>query len=157
MGGALRAVPDGSVRRALLHRFPYLSLYGILPSGLDLVEIGYYEGGGFLAIDQHGGSTLIAGEPLVSPDSQRFATLSLDLEAEYQPNVNEIWRLRAGTLRLELAVRSDEWGPSEARWRDSATVEFLQNFPTADVGTYRQQRARLVLDHDGWSLQHIPP
>lgn len=74
-----------------------------------------------------------------APGGRRFAAEWLDLEAGYQDNVIEIWRVDGDDdSALELAVRADDWGPSDLIWRDSVTLGFVQNFPTSEIGAYRK-------------------
>jgi hypothetical protein len=52
--------------------------------------------------------------------------------------------------RLELSIRSDEWGPSDAAWINTVTIAFTQNFePFGD----RKETARLRLTPSGWSFE----
>jgi hypothetical protein len=127
--------------------------------GLDLevVRVQYYEGGRYLLLSPDGGRTMAAGVPVVAPDSSGFFTVSLDLEAEYDPNVIEVWSMRGGSPRLEIAVSSDEWGPSEARWMDSATIEFLRTFPFEAAGQHRLARTRLQRTPSGWMFEPLEP
>ncbi|HEX5831154.1 MAG TPA: hypothetical protein VFY16_09245 [Gemmatimonadaceae bacterium] len=125
------------------------------PRQLDVVEVARYEGGGYLVLDRNGAQTWIARAPVASPDGRRFVALSFDLEAGYQPNVIEVWRVEDGSPRLEIAVRSDDWGPSDARWRDNATITFVQNFPryTDEGYGYDRRPVRLVRRARGWMLE----
>jgi hypothetical protein len=125
--------------------------------GLELVKVQYYEGGPYLLLSAGGGRTIVAGVPVVAPDSSGFFTTSLDLEAEYDPNVIEVWSMQSGSPRLELAVRSEEWGPSEARWVDSATIEFLRTFPFEAAGQHRTAKARLQRSPRGWMFEPLEP
>jgi hypothetical protein len=125
------------------------------PAGdqLDLVRVGYYEGGSYMLVERDGVHVAVAGPPTFSPDGSRFASLSMDLEAEYDPNVVQVWRLNRGHPRLEIAITSDEWGPSDALWVGADTLRFTQNFPTDSIGVYRKQHAELIRNERGWTFQ----
>ena len=123
------------------------------PTGqFQLVEVGYYEGGAYMLVEPDGVHILVAGPPTFSPDSSRFPSLSMDLDAGYNPNEVQIWRVHNGHPRLEFAVTSGEWGPSNAEWAGSDTLYFEQKFPTSSIRVYRTQRARLVYSGRGWTL-----
>ena len=133
----------------LLHRYRgYLA-----PLNAHLVERGRYEGGSYLLVFPGGALVDVAGPPLLSPDSARFAAWNLDLVAEYDPNVLQVWRRTPGAARLELAIESQEWGPSEVRWIDQATVAFLQTFPTDDPNANVQRPVQLRLRHGRWMVE----
>lgn len=123
------------------------------PAGrFQLVDVRYYEGSAYMLVEPDGVHILVAGPPTFSPDSSRFASLSMDLEAEYNPNEVQVWRVDRDHPRLEFAITSGEWGPSNAVWAGSDTLYFEQHFPTAKLDVYRTQRARLVHGGQGWTL-----
>jgi hypothetical protein len=124
---------------------------GVLPHGYDLVEVRHYERREYLVVDRMGlQKRYVVGEPGLSPDRERVVATSLDLVAGIRPNALEIWRLEDRFARLELSIRSDEWGPSDAAWVDAATIAFTQNFkPFGD----RKETARLRLTPSGWSFE----
>lgn len=133
----------------VLHRYR-----GPVPAlGAHLVERSFYEGGGYLLVYPGGAPVFVAGPPLVSPDSTRFVTWQQDLVAEYDPNVIQVWRRTPAAARLELAIASEDWGPSEVRWLDATTVAFVQNFPAEDVERPAQRAARLMLRAGRWMAE----
>lgn len=124
---------------------------GGLPHGFDLVEVRYYERREYLIIDRTGlQKQHLVGEPVLSPDRERVVATSLDLVAGIRPNALEIWRLEDRFARLEVSIRSNEWGPSDATWIDATTIAFTQNFgPFGD----RRETARMRLTPSGWSFE----
>ena len=124
---------------------------GVLPHGYDLVEVRHYERRDYLSVDRTGlQKHTLVGEPVLSPDRERVVATSLDLVAGIRPNALEIWRLDDRFARLELSIRSYEWGPSDATWIDTSTIVFTQNFePFGD----RKETARLRLTPSGWSFE----
>lgn len=125
--------------------------------GLEVIDVTYYEGGHVLLMSSDGSRVAAAGVPVVAPDSSGFFATSLDLEAEYDPNVIEVWVVKGGRPRLAIAVRSEEWGPSKARWRDSQTIDFVRTFPMDLAGRHREARARLRRTADGWTFEPLEP
>jgi len=125
---------------------------GVLPHEYDLVEVRYYERRQYLIIDRTGRHQRhLVGEPVVSPDQRRVVATSLDLVAGIRPNALEIWRLEDQFApQLELSIRSDDWGPSDATWIDAATIAFTQSFePFGD----RKETARLRFTPSGWLFE----
>ncbi|HEX2095340.1 MAG TPA: hypothetical protein VHG28_23290, partial [Longimicrobiaceae bacterium] len=73
--------------------------------GYHLVEVGFYEGGGFVLVSAAtGDETHLHGSPVVSPDRARFVAVSVDLVAGYDPNGIQVWRLTGAGPRLEWGV-----------------------------------------------------
>ena len=121
-----------------------------------LIELLRYEGGSYLLVDDStGASTRIPGPPIVSPDSIRFATLSWDVGADYDPNLIEIWRIEQRKPKREFSHESETWGPSDAVWQDSANVEFVENSGDSPIGPFRRVRARLSRQGFTWTLSSI--
>lgn len=133
----------------VLHRYR-----GRIPGlGADLVERSFYEGGAYLLIFPGGAPIGVAGPPLLSPDGTRFVTWQMDLVAEYDPNILQIWRRTPGGARLELAVTSEDWGPSDVEWLDGASLRFRQNFPNEDINDPTQRVATLRLRDGRWVVE----
>lgn len=124
---------------------------GVLPHAYDLIEVRHYERREYLIIDRSGRQKrYLVGKPVVSPDRLRVVATSLDLVAGIRSNALEIWRLEDRFARLELSIRSNEWGPSDATWIGAATIAFTQNFkPFGD----RKETALLRLTPSGWSFE----
>ena len=67
-----------------------------------VIFIGRYEGTSWMLVDAESGHrTALQAPPIVSPDHQRFVTISMDLDASYNPNSVRIWVMAAGAPRLE--------------------------------------------------------
>lgn len=150
-GGRTHEIADGFAPEALPLRAAYRG--PVRPWALDLVEVTLDEQAGFYLVNRYGTAAFLAGRPIVAPDSQRFAVSALDLEAGYQENVVEVWRVERDSPTLELAISSEQWGPSDLVWRDAQTLEFVQNFPTAEVGVYRSVPALLRQANGRWLLE----
>jgi hypothetical protein len=157
------ALPKGQpaiFRNDLREGDPWLTYRyaGTVPElSLEVVEVSYYESGHLLLLSPNGGRVAVAGVPVVAADSTAFYTTSLDLEAEYDPNVIEVWTMRGGSPRLQIAVRSEEWGPSDATWKDRMTIEFQRTFPLDTSGVQRKAKARLQRTDRGWAFEPLEP
>ena len=91
-----------------------------------LVHAHLYEGTGYLLVSHRTGDMLrIHAPPIFSPDGNRFATASEDLESRYNPNEIQIWRIGESAIVLEWSLAPAEnpvviapgaWGPKNLRW-----------------------------------------
>lgn len=100
------------------------------PLGSVLVHVLYWEGSGYYLVLLNSGDTVrLDAPPLLSPDGKRFATVSRDLEAGYDPNRLRIYRVAEDNVVLERSLEAEggQWGPSAAEWMGSDTVRFLRN------------------------------
>ncbi|HEV2150444.1 MAG TPA: hypothetical protein VGR37_23795 [Longimicrobiaceae bacterium] len=140
--------------RTVLHRYA-----GWIPEiGHHLVQLSFYEGGGWLLVDgETTNQVQVLGPPVVAPDRSRFAATSVDLEAGYDPNGIQVWSMAQGFPRLEWGVDGGStWGASDAAWIDANTVEFTRHVnTTGDPEQTRTIRTRLVLGEDGITLRSV--
>ena len=106
-------------------------------SQYHLVELQFYEGGGYLLINERSGwKTFSNGVPIASPDGERLAAGNVDLEAEFSPTTIQVWRVAADTLVLEwehdlLAARAENdsvWGPGGLRWTGPAEIVVTKEY-----------------------------
>jgi hypothetical protein len=71
--------------------------------------------------------------------------------------VLQIWRRTPGGARLELALQSELWGPTDVHWLDGATIRFRQAFPTDDPNAPTTASAELRWSSGRWtSALRIP-
>ena len=97
-------------------------------AGWFVVQKQYYEGSEYLVInDSTGERTTIPNRPLLAPDRERFAVLSLDLEAGYGPNVLQVWSLGGDGPERVWQTEPDAWGPADGDWADATTLRFTQH------------------------------
>jgi hypothetical protein len=130
-------------------RYEYRS---VLPdTEFHVVAIFFYEGTAFEIVGPRGKARL-AGAPVVSPDHRRVLSVSKDLYAGFNPNAVEIWNIEKGFPRLELSLRSDEWGPDNARWVNAQTVEFGQTSLNEKDLEQERKGAHLHYSEGGWSF-----
>jgi hypothetical protein len=127
--------------------------------GYFLVKADLYEGRAFLLVnDKTGNKTWLKGPPVVSPDNKRFVTASMDLEAGYNPNEIQVWRLEPSGPELESSANfGEQWGPSDPVWTDAETISFKKNvFDPGSPGQLLSTPAILRRKGNQWEL-HIPP
>lgn len=153
-GGGSLSLEDDATEGERFVRYRYA---GRLPEiGQHLVQMGFYEGGGWLLVSaETTDQTHVIGPPVVAPDRSRFVAASVDLEAGYDPNGIQVWSLARGFPRLEWGLDGgDAWGASDAVWIDAGTVEFTRHVnTTGDPDRTRRIRTRLVLAEDGITLR----
>lgn len=137
-------------------RFVAYESHGLFESlRAHLIEVSFYEGGAYMLIhDRTGDTTWVAGPPVISPSGDRFAVGSVDLVAEYDPTILQIYRVRAERFRKEFEVEPADWGPSDLRWIAEDTLEFQQNVLGEEL-EYEQHPARVVRSGSEWVLDLI--
>ena len=136
-------------------RYVYASYQRALDA--HVVDVRYYEGGGALVVsDSTGRKTYLADLPRLSPDSVRFAVVSFDLEAGYEPNRVEIWRPGADSLVSEFAHDfGTAAGPDSAVWRSADTLSFVRTrYVTFD--SYERTPSRLIRRNGAWRIEPPP-
>jgi hypothetical protein len=123
------------------------------------IHILQYEGSGAYLIvdDSTGDSTIVFGMPVVSPDAKRFAWTSRAGEANYNSSLIEVWGMVGRRPIKEFSFESETWEPSDAVWRDSATIDFLENTHSSPGDPYIQTPARLNRTGTTWILYASPP
>lgn len=127
--------------------------------GFHLVQIGRYEGGSWLLVDARTtGQTPILGPPAVSPGRTRFAAASVDLEAGYDPNGLQVWRLVDGAPRLEWGLDGgDSWGASDPVCRGEGELDFTRHDRAPDPSQSVPTRMRLTLSGVGLQIRPANP
>lgn len=97
----------------------------LVDSPYHRIEVGSYEGGDFLLVDERSGLHLaVDADPVLSPDGRHFASASFDLEAGFVANRVSIWRVTdpspsASAIplpNLEWRLEPEHWGPREVKW-----------------------------------------
>ena len=138
----------------------YRAVYvGFRPGlGLHVIEQRFYEGGTYAVYhDRTGREATLPGPPVASPDGRRFLSASLDLEAGYDPNRLEIWRVEAAGLHCEAVIDGeDRWGPDSVAWIGPDAVQFARVALEQRTLDRRSTRERIVRSGTGWALQSSP-
>ena len=143
------SIVDGGGHRHYLYRGRRAGL------GVHVVELSYYEGGTHLVYHERTGQEeTVPGPPLPSPDGRRFASASIDLEAGYDPNRLEIWRVEPSGLHRELVVDGeDAWGPDSVRWVSPSVVRFTRVVLEQPDMARRTSTRRLVRTGARWTMR----
>jgi hypothetical protein len=126
--------------------------------GYFLVKADLYEGRAFLLVnDKTGGKTWLKGPPVISPDNRRFVTTSMDLEAGYNPNEIQVWRLAPSGPELEYSANfGEQWGPSGPSWKNKDTISFKKNvLHPGSPDQFLSTPALLQWKENQWEI-HIP-
>lgn len=101
------------------------------------VEAFFWEASGSLLIDAPTGEqTELWGAPVVAPGGQRFATASYDLDADYNPNGIQIWRVASRAPKLEWQQVLTTWGPSNVAWIDDSTLLVTAGFGARNLAAH---------------------
>ena len=136
----------------------YRYLHVIPEIQFDVVEISYWEGNGYMIISPIGSQRQIIGPPVLSPDQHRLLATSIDLRSGYNPNGLEIFNVERGYSFVELSLRTDQWGPTDAVWIDADTIEFTQILlDDKGLNEYTREGARLRRTLSGWSFEPAEP
>lgn len=155
-GGGALALGNDATEGERFVRYRYRAL---LPEiAQHLVQVDFYEGGGWLLVDAVGThQTHLLGPPVVAPGRGRFVATSVDLEAGYDPNGIQVWSMARGFPRLEWGLDGgDAWGASDAVWVDDRTVELTRHVATTgNPDEIRKIRTRLVLGEDAVTLRPV--
>ncbi len=128
--------------------------------GFHLLELHFYEGHAFLLVNAVSGRrTLVPGLPVPAPGGARLVVTSVDLDAEYNPTVIQIWTAQPGPLRLEWEFNPLElqggvppqsrWGLSHPRWLHPDSIEVRTHYSGGRLGRVRH----VVHTTDGWVLR----
>ena len=153
-GGGALALGNDATEGGRFVRYRYRAL---LPEiAQHLVQVDFYEGGGWLLVDAASThQTHLIGPPVIAPGRGRFVATSVDLEAGYDPNGIQVWSLARGFPRLEWGLDGgDAWGASDAAWIDDRTVEFTRHVATTgNPDEIEKIRTRLVLGEDAVTLR----
>ena len=87
------------------------------------VQLG--EGNYYLLVNKRDGNqTKIDDLPVISPGCDEFITCSEDLDANYNPNRMQIWKLYNGQSILTQTL---DMAPSDAKWVNSNTIKFTEH------------------------------
>ena len=126
-----------------------------------VLHILQYEGSGAYLIvdDSTGDSTIVFSKPIASPDGKRFVLTSLDLIAGHNANMIEVRRVVGRKPEKEFSYDTDTsdepWGPSDAVWRDSATMDFIKNSSIDPSEPYIKTPGRLIRIGTTWTPSEL--
>lgn len=123
-----------------------------------MLYVGFNQGDQYLAI--HGKSaqqSVLRGYPVLAPDQQHFATMSVDMLAGFNPNVVEIWQMNGGEFKKLASIKGEKWGPDGLRWINPKLLEVKKvcNNPDPEHQEIILQCGIVMVapGKDGWALQ----
>jgi hypothetical protein len=124
--------------------------------GGHLIAVSYYEGGGWLFVNEEDGAQYrLLGVPELAPGGRHFAVASLDLVASNNPNRLEIWR-KGGTLRRVFSLDGGfDWGPTSVQWVSADSLTFWRAWSEGISGgqiTYDSTQVVVTRSRAGWSV-----
>ena len=121
--------------------------------GYHLVHAHLHEGTGYLLVSHRTGDMVrIQAPPIFSPDGNRFATASEDLESRYNPNEIQIWRIGESAIVLEwnlepagnpVVIAPGAWGPKNLRWISPTEIRVQR--VTVDPDTFTRTEGEDVV------------
>lgn len=133
---------------------------GVLnPTQLAVVIVGRWEGRQVLLVSLKDGTTYdVDGVPLVSPDQKRVLVHSMDIDANYDANIIAIYHVVGSRLEKEFTLSGDgrdseQWGPTDVRWRPSSEIEFLRVTHSSDSSGYSREPWELIKKGKNWAAQ----
>ena len=119
-----------------------------------LLHVQYYEGDQILLVNNFNGSDYyVNAPPVISPDHNFLATASFDLEAGYNPNELNIWRVGSDSIRMVYSIEPGDWGPTDLIWLNNDTISFTKNVLTVNDGDSLREIHTVVLRDSMWVLQ----
>ena len=163
-GDTLRIVGTGRVTAVLVDDTTEGDGYRILRydgriagSPFHGVRQGFHEGRGYLLVHERTARQVrVDARPVASPSGRWLATVSLDLEAAFDPNALGILAPDADSVTSVYRVEPTRWGPDSIVWRGDDTLVVVQRWTTdSGPGKYERREARVVHEGAGWILQ--PP
>lgn len=105
---------------------------------LVLVEIVYFEGGGYELVSRKNGKTYsVFNAPHFSPDLKHFVTFNADLVAGFEENGFEVWATYDGDPERMLKVSPEDWAPKSVNWLGNGMFE-LQRYTLDYEGTMEE-------------------
>ncbi len=131
----------------------------IKDKGYFLIRYSGYEWGGFFLInDRTGAKTELFGQPVFSPDRNRFITVSMDLCPREMANAIRIYRFDPeGTTLVFDEDFEDAWGPSDPVWLNNDTIRFTKNTAESLCTETRSSTAFLIIKDNKWVLLDTLP
>lgn len=86
-------------------------------------QIGYEWGNPLLISTRDGRQLEIDAEPIFSPDGKRFVTVSMDLDAGFDPNRIKVFDIIDGMGVQTFVSEPEDWGPLSAEWLSNEKIK----------------------------------
>ncbi|RPD38292.1 hypothetical protein [Chitinophaga barathri] len=104
--------PEGERIYEFLHYLPGLKSTMVISVGDEMFS--------YMLIHTGTGNVLeTIGEPQFSPDMQRFICSNADLDAHFNPNGFELFRVKGNKIIKVQSALPEKWGPVIIKWRDA--------------------------------------
>ncbi|WP_444944019.1 hypothetical protein ACJJIK_01975 [Microbulbifer sp. ZKSA006] len=98
-----------------------------ITDNLLLIHQQFWEAHAYILLDLSNGSELpIAGYPLLSPHGGYLFVAEQDLDAGFNENALQVYRLSENTLDLLYELKPENWGPDQAYWTTENTVSLTK-------------------------------
>lgn len=112
-----------------------------------IVRVQYYEGGGYLVINENSGEMVHIIDPLVVSPSKKYAIAgNCDLVAGYTFNGIELYEIQNNNLVLVGKKELEGWGPKKLYWQNDSTLIGERNvFDGSSSGMESTERLKLIL------------
>ncbi|MAV90721.1 MAG: hypothetical protein CL676_04825 [Bdellovibrionaceae bacterium] len=129
----------------------YFFLYYYKENGLYLIEVLYYEGTGFLLVQQDTGATYhLFSPPVFGPEKHQFATASMDLEAGYNPNGIQIWQKKGLQWTKSFEQVYTDFGVSNPHWDSKTHLSFQKYTWNGADGKVAKGELKLSFQNSQW-------
>ncbi len=92
-----------------------------------LIHKQYWEGNSYIAMSLLNGIKIpLEGYPAMSPNNKLMIVAELDLEAEYNPNIFQLYRVKGNEIVKLFDAKPEHWGPDKVEWISNTMAKFLK-------------------------------
>ncbi|WP_444936128.1 hypothetical protein ACJJIW_19525 [Microbulbifer sp. JMSA004] len=94
---------------------------------LLLIHQQFWEAHSYILLDlRNGHEYSLAGYPLLSPQGGYLFVAEQDLDAGFNENALQVYKLSENTLDLLYELKPEKWGPDQVYWTTENTVSFIK-------------------------------
>ncbi|WP_444928151.1 hypothetical protein ACJJI4_11445 [Microbulbifer sp. TRSA002] len=98
-----------------------------ITDNLLLIHQQLWEAHSYILLDlRNGHEYSLAGYPLLSPQGGYLFVAEQDLDAGFNENALQVYKLSENTLDLLYELKPENWGPEQAYWTTENAVSFTQ-------------------------------
>lgn len=119
-----------------------------------VIHVQYWESSSYLLLNlQTGDEYVLAGNPVLSPNSERIVVARMDIDIGLNPNSIAVYRFTNGGLTKEY-MYAPSWGPSNLEWQGDTKISLRKNYFDTTGGTVelKTRKVYLKLEGDKWRL-----
>lgn len=96
-------------------------------SKLLLIHKQYWEGNSYILVSLVNGTKIpLEGYPAMSANNKLMIVAELDLEAEYNPNIFQLYRVKGNEIVKLFDAKPDNWGADKVEWLSNTMVKFVK-------------------------------